>query len=79
MVKEPSHVKQLSLNHVCKIGLSQPKSAVHQHPAKLSWQIISSALPLFSGSVAVFASYWSAGFESANALVSHLQAVRQLS
>jgi hypothetical protein len=21
MVKEPSHVKQLSLNHVCKIGL----------------------------------------------------------
>ncbi len=22
MVEEPSHVKQLSLNHVCKIGLS---------------------------------------------------------
>jgi hypothetical protein len=43
--------------------LSQPKSAVHQHPAKLSWQIISGALLLFSGSVALFASYWSAGFE----------------
>jgi hypothetical protein len=23
MVEEPSHVKQLSLNHVCKIGLNQ--------------------------------------------------------
>ncbi len=23
MVGEPSHVKQLSLNHVCKIGLSE--------------------------------------------------------
>jgi hypothetical protein len=22
MVEEPSHIKQLSLNHVCKIGLS---------------------------------------------------------
>jgi hypothetical protein len=24
MVEEPSHVKQLSLNHVCKIGLRSP-------------------------------------------------------
>ncbi len=24
MVEEPSHVKQLSLNHVCKIGLNRP-------------------------------------------------------
>ncbi len=24
MVKEPSHIKQLSLNHVCKIGLKHP-------------------------------------------------------
>jgi hypothetical protein len=24
MVGEPSHVKQLSLNHVCKIGLNRP-------------------------------------------------------
>ncbi len=23
MVEEPSHIKQLSLNHVCKIGLTQ--------------------------------------------------------
>jgi hypothetical protein len=23
MVEEPSHVKQLSLNHVCKIGLTK--------------------------------------------------------
>ncbi len=23
MVEEPSHVKQLSLNHVCKIGLNK--------------------------------------------------------
>jgi hypothetical protein len=25
MVEEPSHVKQLSLNHVCKIGLMSPR------------------------------------------------------
>jgi hypothetical protein len=37
--------------------LSQPKSAVHQQPDKLSWQIISEALLLFSGPVAFFASY----------------------
>jgi hypothetical protein len=43
--------------------LSQPKSAVHQLPAKLSWQIISGTPPLLSGPVAFFASYWSAGFE----------------
>jgi hypothetical protein len=42
--------------------LSQPKSAVHQQPAKLSWQIIYGAPPLFSGPVAFFASYLSAGF-----------------
>jgi hypothetical protein len=29
--------------------LSQPKSAVYQQPAKLSWQIISGAPPLFNG------------------------------
>ncbi len=43
--------------------LSLPKSAVHQQPAKLSWQIISGAPPLFNGPVAFFASYWSAGLE----------------
>jgi hypothetical protein len=32
--------------------LSQTKSAVHQQPAKLSWQIISGAPPLFSGPAA---------------------------
>jgi len=55
--------------------LSQPKSAVHQQPAKLSsCQIISGAPPLFSGPVAFFASYWLAGFERFRqppALVSH--------
>jgi hypothetical protein len=54
--------------------LSQPKSAVHQQPAKLSWQIISGALPLFGGPVAFFASNWSAGlerFRQPTALVSH--------
>jgi hypothetical protein len=54
--------------------LSQPKSAVHQQPATLSWQIISGAPLLFSGPVAFFASYWSAGFERfcpPPALVSH--------
>ncbi len=54
--------------------LSQPKSAVHKQPAKQSWQIISGAQPLFSGPVAFFASYWSAGFErfcQPPALVSH--------
>ena len=52
------------------VPLSRPKSAVHQ----LSWQIISGAPPLFSGPVAFFASYWSAGFEifrQPPALVSH--------
>jgi hypothetical protein len=34
--------------------LSQPKSAMHQQPAKLSWQIISGASPCFSDSVAFF-------------------------
>jgi hypothetical protein len=43
--------------------LSQPKSEVHQQPAKLSWQIISGAPLLFSGPVPFFASYLSAGFE----------------
>ncbi len=28
MVEEPSHVKQLSLNHVCKIGLKVPKREI---------------------------------------------------
>ncbi len=28
MVEEPSHVKQLSLNHVCKIGLKEPKREI---------------------------------------------------
>jgi hypothetical protein len=40
----------------------------------LSWQIISGAPPLFSGPVAFFASFWSAGFEKFRqppALVSH--------
>jgi hypothetical protein len=53
--------------------LSQPKSAAHQ-PAKQSWQIISGAPLLFSGPVAFFASYWSAGFERFRqfpALVTH--------
>ncbi len=56
--------------------LSQPKSAVHQQPAKLCWQIISSAPPLFNGPVAFFASYWSAGFERFRqppALFSHMR------
>ncbi len=39
-------------------NVKPPKSAVHQLPAKLSWQIISGALPLFSGPSAFFASYW---------------------
>jgi hypothetical protein len=45
--------------------LGQPKSAVYQQPAKLSWQIISGASPWFWGPVHVvfFASYWSAGSE----------------
>jgi hypothetical protein len=66
--------------------LSQPKSAVNQQPAKLSWQIISNAPQLLIGPVAFFASYWSAGFDRFRqppALVSHwledLQAVRQRS
>jgi hypothetical protein len=48
-------VKNLVLACVTPAGtcnrpmLSQPKSAVHQLLAKLSWQIISGALPLFSG------------------------------
>jgi hypothetical protein len=47
---------------------------VHQQPAKLSWQIISGASPWFTGPVAFFASYWSAGverFRQPPALVSH--------
>jgi hypothetical protein len=32
MVEEPSHVKQLSLNHVCKIGL---KSVIWHHSSRL--------------------------------------------
>jgi hypothetical protein len=54
--------------------LTQPKFSVHQQPAKLYWQIISGAPPLFSGPVAFFAPYWSAGFEKfcqPPALVSH--------
>jgi hypothetical protein len=41
--------------------LSQSKFAVHQQAAKLSWQNISGAPPLFNGPVAFFAFYWSAG------------------
>jgi hypothetical protein len=33
MVVEPSHVKQLSLNHVCKIGLSKGAPPVSPTPA----------------------------------------------
>jgi hypothetical protein len=54
--------------------LSQPKSAMHQQPAKLSWQVISGSPPMFNVPVAFFASYWSAGFERFHqppALVSH--------
>jgi hypothetical protein len=29
MVKEPSNVKQLSLNHVCKIGLIESKMTIY--------------------------------------------------
>jgi hypothetical protein len=32
MVGEPSHVKQLSLNHVCKIGLSVLYSTLLYQP-----------------------------------------------
>jgi hypothetical protein len=49
-------------------------SEVHQQPAKLFWQIISGASPWFTGPVAFFASYWSAGVErfcQPPALVSH--------
>ncbi len=59
--------------------LSEPKSAVHQQPAKLAWQIFSGAPTLFSGPVAFlafFESYWSAGFDSFRqppAPVSHWQ------
>jgi hypothetical protein len=35
MAKKPSHIKQLSLIHVCKIGLSHRKSVVQQRPANL--------------------------------------------
>jgi hypothetical protein len=28
MAEEPSHVKQLSLNHVCKIGLKVPECEI---------------------------------------------------
>jgi hypothetical protein len=31
MVKEPSHVKQLSLNHVCKIGLKYTKTGTQAY------------------------------------------------
>jgi hypothetical protein len=31
MVEEPSHVKQLSLNHVCKIGFKVPKHEIFDH------------------------------------------------
>jgi hypothetical protein len=66
--------------------LSQSKSAVREQPAKLSWQIISGAPPLFSGPLLFFESYWPAGFERfrqppALSLIGweDLQAVRQLS
>jgi hypothetical protein len=32
MVQEPSHVKQLSLNHVCKIGLTEQSSQSYKIP-----------------------------------------------
>ncbi len=31
MVEEPSHLKQLSFNHVCKIGLSVRQSSIRVH------------------------------------------------
>jgi hypothetical protein len=31
MVGEPSHVKQLSLNHVCKIGLEAHSGVMYNH------------------------------------------------
>ncbi len=31
MVEEPSHVKQLSLNHVCKIGLNHAENLFTDH------------------------------------------------
>jgi hypothetical protein len=30
MVEEPSHLKQMSLNHVCKIGLNDEHNVVHR-------------------------------------------------
>jgi hypothetical protein len=34
MVGEPSHVKQLSLNHVCKIGLSSSSEVSYKSKVK---------------------------------------------
>ena len=37
MVEEPSHMKQLSLNHVCKIGL-RPESIYKKHFKNFFWR-----------------------------------------
>jgi hypothetical protein len=65
---------------------SQPKSAVHQQPAKLSWQIISVAPPLFSGPEAFLHPIGQQGLRNFVSLQpwfligwEDLQAVRQLS
>jgi hypothetical protein len=41
MVEEPSHIKQLSLNHVCKIGL---KDDMNGFPSTLNIYFISSRI-----------------------------------
>ncbi len=39
MVEEPSHVKQLSLNHVCKIGLRKIATLLDGSNVRLNWNI----------------------------------------
>jgi hypothetical protein len=45
MVAEPSHVKQLSLNHVCKIGLKVENPRVNSN-SEAEAQQISQTLPI---------------------------------
>ncbi len=48
MVGEPSHVKQLSLNHVCKIGLKREEKWVFRkiRPSPILWERLPDSVPL---------------------------------